>query len=473
VEANVRRALGDVTVKWQVGTGAIQSGPTTEFDGGERYGESGVYYHRMRGAVTGYKAGDSVKVWFEAGGKSSEPFTFTASALGRGSQVLVLSAEDYSGTSPNAAPATGPSYLATYLEALGDAGIPADVYDIDASNRNHADLHGVLGHYKAVLWYTGVDDFVRDPGQTTGVSKMFDDQLLAVRDYLNEGGKVLVAGQRALQGAWSGYSYNPLGRVPAAPQCSNTGNAAGQLENCVQVSNDFMQYWLGANSRASVTNPATRTITGVAPFSASFSLVDQSYLPGFQPTSSALPPAQYPWFASSKGTHSISGATTFAGVSTDDTLLWGFGLENVADRAKRKSLVFEAMKHLGVNPYTSAVSHPSGTVPATLSLSLGAPGTFGAFTPGVDREYEASTTANVISTAGDAALTVSEPGHLTNGAFSLAEPLRVSFSKSAWTAPTSNETVNVAFKQLIKRTDPLRTGAYSKTLTFTLSTTQP
>ena len=46
-------------------------GPTAEFNGGERYGESGVYYHRMRGSVTGFNAGDKVKVWFTAaGGKS-------------------------------------------------------------------------------------------------------------------------------------------------------------------------------------------------------------------------------------------------------------------------------------------------------------------------------------------------------------------------------------------------------------------
>ena len=335
----------------------------------------------------------------------------------------------------------------------------------------------MLGHYKAVIWYTGLDDFVRDPGQTTGVSKVFDDQIIAVRDYLNEGGKVLITGQRALHGAWSAYSYNPLGRVPAAPQCSNTGNAAGQLENCVQVSNDFMQYWMGANARANVSTTEaavlTRTITGIAPFSAAFGLTGQSYLGGFTPTSTALPPTQYPWFASSKGTHSISGVTTFAGVSTDDTLLWGFGLENVADRAKRKALVFEGMKFLGVNPYTQTPGTGSGTVPATLSLSLGAPGSFGAFVPATTREYTASTSANVISTAGDAALTVSDPGHLTNGAFTLAEPLRVEFSKSAWTGPVSNDPVTITFKQLIKNVDPLRSGAYSKTLTFTLSTTTP
>ena len=37
-----------------------------------------------------------------------------------------------------------------------------------------------------------------------------------------------------------------------------------------------------------------------------------------------------------------------------------------------------------------------GSVPATLSLTLGAPASFGAFTPGVARDYIASTTATVI-----------------------------------------------------------------------------
>jgi hypothetical protein len=62
-------------------------------------------------------------------------------------------------------------------------------------------------------------------------------------------------------------------------------------------------------------------------------------------------------------------------------------------------------------------------VPATLSLTLGAPGTFGAFTPGVAKDYPAWTAATVTSTAGDAALAVSEPGHLTNGTFALPQPL--------------------------------------------------
>ena len=89
------------------------------------------------------------------------------------------------------------------------------------------------------------------------------------------------------------------------------------------------------------------------------------------------------------------------------------------------------------------------------------------------REYSAATTANVVSTAGDAALTVSDPGRLTNGAFQLAQPLRVELGKTTWSAPVSNESVPVAFKQAIGANEPLRTGRYSKTLTFTLSTTNP
>ena len=46
-------------------------------------------------------------------------------------------------------------------------------------------------------------------------------------------------------------------------------------------------------------------------------------------------------------------------------------------------------------------------------------------------------------------------------------------AKSAWSAPTSNESVGITFRQLINANEPLRTGNYSRTLTFTLSTTNP
>ena len=121
---------------------------------------------------------------------------------------------------------------------------------------------------------------------------------------------------------------------------------------------------------------------------------------------------------------------------------------------------------------TAVTSKVGGTVPATLSLSVSG-ATFGAFTPGATKDYTASATATVISTAGDAALSHSDPGHLTNGAFSLPSPLEVTLSKTTWTAPVSNDLVTVGFKQHVGAGDALRTGTYSKTLTFTLSTTMP
>jgi hypothetical protein len=125
----------------------------------------------------------------------------------------------------------------------------------------------------------------------------------------------------------------------------------------------------------------------------------------------------------------------------------------------------------------------SGTVPATLSLILGGPASFGAFTPGITKDYSAQTSATVISTAGDATLTVSDPsatatGHLVNGAFSLPSPLLAGGNslpavQKTWSAPVSNDVVPITFTQHIGATDALRTGTYAKTLTFTLSTTTP
>jgi hypothetical protein len=106
--------------------------------------------------------------------------------------------------------------------------------------------------------------------------------------------------------------------------------------------------------------------------------------------------------------------------------------------------------------------------------------------------------ATVTSTAGDALLSVADPssnatGRLVNGAFSLPQPLQararnaantgtaynnVGSSASplnllAYSGPVSNDAVTLGFSQRIEANDALRTGTYSKTLTFTLSTTQP
>ena len=43
----------------------------------------------------------------------------------------------------------------------------------------------------------------------------------------------------------------------------------------------------------------------------------------------------------------------------------------------------------------------------------------------------------------------------------------------SYSGPVSNDPLTIRFKQTIGASEPLRTGAYSKTFTFTLSTTTP
>jgi sugar phosphate isomerase/epimerase len=147
-------------------------------------------------------------------------------------------------------------------------------------------------------------------------------------------------------------------------------------------------------------------------------------------------------------------------------------------------------------PSISAPGNASADVPAVLSLTLNSSATFGAMTPGTARDYLATSTATVTTTSGDAALTVTDTsptdaGYLVNGAFKLASPLQIGATNAAtptlayqplgatplallnWTAPTTNNAVSIGYKQSISASETLRTGSYSKALTFTLSTTTP
>jgi PKD repeat protein len=148
--------------------------------------------------------------------------------------------------------------------------------------------------------------------------------------------------------------------------------------------------------------------------------------------------------------------------------------------------------------FTHVTADVAANVPLVLSLTLGQPATFGAFQPAVARDYTASTTANVLATSGNAELSVSDPsstatGHLVNADYSLPSALQVRAVSAKGgggplaavggaTAPTqllsypgaaNDSAVTVEFKQHVDVTDALRAGRYSKTLTFTLSTTTP
>ena len=686
VETNANRDLGPVEAHWRVNGGAEQYAATTEYKGGERYDPPGVYYHKMRASVTGFSAGDSVEVWFTAGAKKSASFTFKAEKTVANS-VLIMAAEDYSGNTNifGQGPRPGPEYLNYYTTALADAGISYDVYDVDAHARTAPDPLGVLSHYKSIIWYTADDLYVREPTQPggTGNSKLMDDEVIAVRDYLNDGGAALVTGQQALVGAWLQLLYNPLqGQTPTTPWCksnnstgqSNADDPVGQTTNCIIVSNDFVQYYLGA--WISVTAAEDDAVAALpfkgagGPFgTTAFTLNggdsgdNQAITQTFVTTSSLLPASEFPQFASTRAigfdrppaydppegtkygyaassdegyqrlkrtvdlTGSTSGALKFQvsydteqdydyviveahtvglddwttlpdknghttnavtascdidwntihpflnhyqsnptstedctstgttgkwngatgnsggyqdweidlsayagkqvevsityvqdfavsglgvfldrvqilkngavtetqgfetglapwvagpqpagtenaaawiaspavgftdgpGIATDDTLLWGFGLEGITTRAQRTAALKDAITYLtrskppvapapGPPPATYGTSTDGtvgGSVPATLSLTLGTPATFGAFTPGVTRTYFGTTSANVISTAGDALLSVSDPssfgtGHLVNGTFILPEPLQARARNAANTGTAYN-----------------------------------
>ena len=144
-----------------------------------------------------------------------------------------------------------------------------------------------------------------------------------------------------------------------------------------------------------------------------------------------------------------------------------------------------------------------GNVPATLNLNLGTPTEFSPFVPGLTKDYLATLNAQIVSTAGDLTLTVNDAattnvGKLVNGTFALAQTVQAGAVKvptdgtptpapssfkplGGASAPTPLLTYDgpvsgsaaITFKQPVAETDALRTGSYTKTLTFTISTTTP
>ena len=147
-----------------------------------------------------------------------------------------------------------------------------------------------------------------------------------------------------------------------------------------------------------------------------------------------------------------------------------------------------------------AIGTVGGDVPSMLALSLPAQaGSFGTFQPTIAKSYETAMAGTVTSTAGNATLSVTDtsssfPGHLVNGGFSIPAPLNVRAINSTnptqafaplaeatnapttlltYSGPANADLVTIGFRQAIGAGDVLRSGTYSKSLTFTLSTTAP
>ncbi|TDW79688.1 immune inhibitor A peptidase M6 [Kribbella pratensis] len=311
VAVTAKRALKNLRINYRINGGDTIDDKVSEWQGGERYGNSDDhYYAEFRGTVRRTKPGDSVEVWFTGskvgtGAVSSEHFTYKV-ATDIGGQVLILAAEDVTGLSPVQG-VTSAKYADKYAAALTAAGYTSDVYDVDAHSRTAPHHLGVLSHYKAVVWETGDDIIPREVGQVGGTAaELALDLELSVRDYLNEGGKLLHTGKYAsyASGQDGSYWYNPFEEQQG--ECTTP-----TLYPCIQLLNDFEQYWLGAYSyvdnSGSDANGDPFPIRGVSgafngyagTLNGGDSANNQDHTAAFVLTSSVLPAAQFPQFASS------------------------------------------------------------------------------------------------------------------------------------------------------------------------------
>ncbi|MDH6625445.1 murein tripeptide amidase MpaA [Streptomyces sp. LBL] len=263
VSVVVRKAVRDKELKYRVG-GRTYDQTLRPWKGGETYGgEDNLHFDEYRAKVKDGEPGDKVEVWFTGETKSgkkvsSEHFTYTIAERPR-ADVLVVAEEGAAATQAQ-----------TYVDALRAAGRKADVWDV--ATQGAPDALGVLNHFDTVVHYTGTSV----PGIATQ---------LELRAFLNEGGKLLEAGEQA------GGSVDLADGTP---------------------SDDFSQYYLGAYSRTST--PGATGFTGAAKLKgftgalapAAGNPLDKAGTYGV--TSDELPADRYPRFAS-------AGAGRFAGTA--------------------------------------------------------------------------------------------------------------------------------------------------------------
>ncbi|WP_026252503.1 M14 family metallopeptidase [Streptomyces sp. PsTaAH-124] len=286
VSVVARRSVRDKELRYRVNGGRTQVRALRPWKGGTTYGGADhLYFDEYRAQVHGAAPGDRVEVWFtghtgtaptlmptstststptptpgsaSGAGTASEHFTYTVARRPR-ADTLVVAEEG--------APATR---TRAYVDALRSAGRTAVVWDV--ATQGAPDALGVLKHFGTVVHYSGAPG----PGNATQ---------LRLRAYLNEGGRLIEAGEQA------GGSVDLGG-----------GN----------LSDDFGQYWLGAFSHT--PTPGATGFTGSGPLAGfSGALGDAPGHPldragAYEVTSEQLPPDTYPQFAS-------AGAGRFAGTA--------------------------------------------------------------------------------------------------------------------------------------------------------------
>ncbi|GAA2520233.1 MULTISPECIES: M14 family metallopeptidase [Streptomyces] len=283
VSVVVRKAVRDKELKYRVNGGRTHDVALRPWKGGERFGgEDNLHFDEYRAEVKDGGPGDEVEVWFTGetrGGKkvSSEHFTYTVAERPR-ADVLVVAEEGAKATQTR-----------KYVDALKANGRKAAVWDV--AERGAPDALGVLSHFRTVVHHTGAS--------TPGVATQ-----LQLRAFLNEGGRLIEAGEQA------GGSVDLGGGT---------------------LSDDFSQYYLGAYTRTSTSGVTGFTGSGeLGGFSgplgdAPGNPLDKAGTYGV--TSDELPAEEYPQFASAgagqfPGTANpygpYAGSYMAAAVHTDD-----------------------------------------------------------------------------------------------------------------------------------------------------------
>ncbi|WP_030692487.1 M14 family metallopeptidase [Streptomyces globisporus] len=267
VAVTARKSLRGKTLTYRINGGRPHSERLRAWKGGETFGgDDNLYFDEYRAEVEGARPGDSVEVRFtartrEGRATSSAPFTYKVAERPRG-DVLVLA--DEGGT-------TAARHTAAYVRALADNGRRAAVWDV--ATQGTPDALGVLSHFRTVVWYTGAE---RPSG----------DAQLAVRAYLNEGGKLINAGEKS----------------------------GGLTEVGLAETNDFAQYYLGAYHRAGLKNPhafaGTGAFTGVGATLGAAADNPLDNAGAYTVTSDTLKPEEFPQFASSASAGDYPGVRT-------------------------------------------------------------------------------------------------------------------------------------------------------------------
>jgi hypothetical protein len=176
----------------------------------------GTYFSRYVAVISGQVTGETITYEIRGGDDTIGPYNYPVVSA-TGNPILVMAAEDYTGTHPNYDPLpVAPLYLSYYTDALDASGYGYDVWDVD--QQGIPSFSEVLSHYDVAVWYTG-DDYA--PTTPNGFITHLQETL-EFRDFINyQNGKLFATGQDM---AW----------------------LSAVLHYSEEIPDDFFQYYFGA-----------------------------------------------------------------------------------------------------------------------------------------------------------------------------------------------------------------------------------